>query len=209
MLRIVDESSFKFNNEYLAIIAYAYIAFTAMFLVVSPKLSKKLCASYDRLSAQHKIEWNTRVTSTVFSLVVSLICSYVLIVDKALSASPLIYNSELVKTNISIVVGYILYDLTIMVLNYGLIGDFFTIFHHFLSLFGYYNSLVKKKIEHVYFHHIHYKSISFFLEHKFYQHILNEKYKNKLNECTSLVYLGLPIGSRAFIENFWDEKFRK
>ena len=60
MIRIVDETSFKFNNDYLAVIAYAYITFTTLFLVVSPKLSKKLCASYDKLSPQHKIEWNNR-----------------------------------------------------------------------------------------------------------------------------------------------------
>lgn len=53
-----------------------------------------------------------------------------------------------VKTNLSIVIGYVCADMTIIIVNYRVIGDVFTLFHHCLSLFGYTNALVShfKKI---------------------------------------------------------------
>ena len=52
------------------------------------------------------------------------------------------YDSVLVKTNIAIVMGYVLSDVIIIVLNYKIIGDAFTLFHHALSIYGYTNALV-------------------------------------------------------------------
>ncbi len=65
------------------------------------------------------------------------------------------YDSVLVNTNIAIVIGYALSDIIIIVSNYKIIGDAFTIFHHLLSLYGYSNALVNIKL----FHHIYKKKI--------------------------------------------------
>ena len=52
------------------------------------------------------------------------------------------YDSNLVKTNIAIVMGYAISDMIIILLNYKIIGDAFTLFHHCLSLYGYSHALV-------------------------------------------------------------------
>lgn len=81
------------------------------------------------------------MNSTVFSLLASTICLYVLIIDKAISSSPLFYDSYLVKTNIAFVMGYAISDMLIILFNYKVIGDAFTIVHHCISLYGYSNAL--------------------------------------------------------------------
>lgn len=127
--------------EYLSVVAASFLFFTVVYRFVSPYFSKQLSAKYVALPQNHKIEWNVRVTSTIFSVLVSSICLYVLIVDHALSASPLFYDSDLVKTNIAIVMGYAISDMIIILLNYKIIGDAFTLFHHCLSLYGYSHAL--------------------------------------------------------------------
>ena len=48
----------------------------------------------------------------------------------------------LVNTNIAIVMGYVISDLCIILSNYRIIGDAFTVIHHLMALYGYSNSLV-------------------------------------------------------------------
>lgn len=143
MLQAIRELkfNFRFTAEYLPIIAFSFTFFSFVYKVISPFISNKLCKNYSKLSYNHKVEWNVRFTSTLFSLIVSTICVYVLLVDHALSQSPLIYNSMMVNTNIAIVIGYALSDIIIIISNYKIIGDSFTIFHHLLSLYGFSNTL--------------------------------------------------------------------
>jgi hypothetical protein len=94
MLQAIRELKFNFryNSEYLPIIALSFISFTFIYRFLSPFLSKKLCKNYSKLSYNHKVEWNVRLTSTVFSIIVSTLCIYILVVDHGLSSSPLMYE---------------------------------------------------------------------------------------------------------------------
>jgi len=143
MLKLIKEFpiNFEYDSDYLTITAYSYAFFLVVFRVLAPYFSAKLTKSYDRLTCNQKVEWNSRVTSTLFSSFVSFTCLYILFIDDALSTSPVIYDSTIVKTNIAVVIGYVLADMTIILVNYRAIGDIFTVFHHCLSLFGYINAL--------------------------------------------------------------------
>lgn len=123
--------------EYLPLVGLSYVSFMVIYFFISPIISKLASITYPSLKSSHVIEWNNRVTSTVFSIIVSTISLYVLIVDHAIASSPLIYNSKLVKTNIAIVMGYTLSDMTITLCNYAIIGDLFALFHHCFALIGY------------------------------------------------------------------------
>jgi len=143
MFQVIREFPFEFpyNYDYLPIIILSYIGFMFVYTVVAPKLSKKISTSYSNLNSAQKLEWNVRFTSTIFSIVVSIVCIYVLVVDHAIALSPLIYDSPLVKTNLAIVMGYIISDMTIIIANYRVIGDAFTLAHHIATVFGYAHSL--------------------------------------------------------------------
>jgi len=143
MFQIIREFpiQFPYNFDYLPIIVLSYFSFMLVYLIVSPKVSSKLSKSFVNLSQAQKIEWNVRFTSTLFSMIVSIVCIYILLVDHAITLSPLIYDSPLVKTNLAIVMGFILSDMTIIITNYKLIGDAFTLSHHIATLFGYAHSL--------------------------------------------------------------------
>ncbi len=93
MLQAIRELKFNFryNFEYLPVIALSFISFTFIYRVLSPFLSNKLCKNYSKLSYNHKVEWNVRLTSTIFSIIVSTLCIYILVVDHGLSSSPLMY----------------------------------------------------------------------------------------------------------------------
>lgn len=123
--------------EYLPIVFLSYISFMLIFLIVSPNISRLTSITYKTLKSNHTLEWNNRFTSTAFSIIVSTISLYVLTVDHAIALSPLLYKSNLVQTNIAIVMGYILSDMTIVISNYKIIGDLFTLLHHCFSVVGY------------------------------------------------------------------------
>jgi hypothetical protein len=163
MLRIIKDFPFDFDYkiEYFSIICMSFFCFLFIYRIVSPSLSKKLTHSYSRLVYNHKVEWNMRFTSTIFSIVVSTICIYIFIVDHAINSSPLLYDSTLVKTNIAIVIGYTLFDIVVMAANYKIIGDAFTFFHHLFSIFGYSHALVKKKFCLYYFQGFSFKMLIF------------------------------------------------
>jgi hypothetical protein len=147
MLRIIKDFPFDFDYkiEYFSIICMSFMFFLFIYRILSPSLSKKMTQSYSRLIYNHKVEWNMRFTSTIFSIIVSTICIYIFIVDHAITSSPLLYDSILVKTNIAIVIGYTIFDIVVMAANYKIIGDAFTFFHHLFAIFGYSHALVKIK----------------------------------------------------------------
>ena len=95
MIQIIKEFpiqfEFPYNYDYLSLIVLNYFGFMFVYLMISPKLSSKFTKSFDKLTNAQKIEWNVRFTSTVFSLIVSTICIYILIVDHAITLSPLMY----------------------------------------------------------------------------------------------------------------------
>jgi hypothetical protein len=125
------------NYDYLPVVVLSYITFMFIYTFVSPTLGNLFSSTYPGLKHSSKIEWDNRFTSTVFSVVVSAVSLYVLVVDKAIQLSPLIYHSKLVRNNIAIVMGYIMSDMTIVIFKYKIIGDVFTLLHHSFSVVGY------------------------------------------------------------------------
>ena len=81
--------SFKYNLDYWPVVAFSCICFTLIYTVVSPYISTRASKNYAKLLHNHKIEWDVRFTSTVFSTLVGALCVYILVVDHALAASPL------------------------------------------------------------------------------------------------------------------------
>lgn len=136
-----EQDTFKYDTEYFPVIVLSYVLFMLIYRYLVPFVSMKYTKCYSRLALNQKIEWDLRATSTGFSVIVSFLCIYVLVFDNGLASSPLYYDSCLVKTNISIVMGFTLFDLCIMVANYRFIGDVFTLIHHCISFFGYTQAL--------------------------------------------------------------------
>lgn len=127
--------------DYLPMVILSYVLFMVIYIIVSPTIGNLTSKTYSNLKQSHKIEWNNRFTSTVFSSIVSIISLYILFVDHAIESSPLIYSSMLVKANIAIVMGYTISDMSIIIYNYRIIGDVFTLLHHSFAFVGYGYSL--------------------------------------------------------------------
>jgi hypothetical protein len=98
-------------------------------------------------------EFLFRINSSINSFTVGTICVYMMIADHGLDANPLLYKSYLLKTNLSIVIGYLLsgkYDANLImissiiildtfigIIHYKKIGDPFTMAHHLVSMYAF------------------------------------------------------------------------
>lgn len=62
MLKLIKEFpiNFEYNSDYLTITAYSYVFFLIVFRFLAPYVSSKLTKSYDKLTCNQKIEWNSR-----------------------------------------------------------------------------------------------------------------------------------------------------
>ncbi|CAF1165359.1 unnamed protein product [Rotaria sordida] len=127
----------KFDPTFLPVVATSFIVFTILYKFIDPFLSNLLIKDYRTLTEIQKIDWNTRINSSINSLVVGTICVYMMIDDRGLNANPLIYKSYLLQTNLSIVIGYLLCDTIIGIIHYRAIGDAFSMAHHFVSIYAF------------------------------------------------------------------------
>ncbi|CAF1149274.1 unnamed protein product [Rotaria sp. Silwood1] len=127
----------KFDPTFLPIVATSFIVFTSLYKFVNPVLSNLLVKNYKNLTETQQIDWNTRINSSINSIVVGTICVYMMIADCGLNANPLVYKSYLLKTNLSIVIGYLLSDTIIGIIHYKNIGDPFSLAHHFVSIYAF------------------------------------------------------------------------
>lgn len=141
-----SDTIIEFRLNYLPIVITSFFCFTLIYKFLSPFIGTRFTTSYKNLPDKYVVEWNTRFTTSMYALVVSTICLYVLIVDNGLKQSPLLYDSKLVKTNVAIVIGYLISDLIIIIANYQNIGDKFTVAHHIASIIGYVYALVNLRI---------------------------------------------------------------
>jgi len=114
------------------------MSFLAVYKYISPTLSLRYCPGYGKLSTAKQIEWNTRTNSTIHALMVCIFCLYVLIYEEDVSTDPVWAESEVVKYNCALVVGYMVSDTIIMFIHYNVIGEVFYIFHHGVSIYAYY-----------------------------------------------------------------------
>lgn len=148
---LMESTSIQFRLNYLPIVLTSFIFFTIIYKFISPFIGIRLTTSYKDLPQKYVVEWNTRFTTSTYAIVVSIICLYVLIVDNGLRQSPLLYDSKLVKTNVAIVIGYLIYDLITIITNYQNLGDSFTVAHHIASIIGYAYALVILRINFFFF----------------------------------------------------------
>ncbi|CAF2468957.1 unnamed protein product [Rotaria sp. Silwood2] len=127
----------KFDPTFLPVVATSFIVFTSLYKFINPFLSNLLVKHYKNLTETKQIDWNTRINSSINSLVVGTICVYMMIADRGLDANPLVYKSYLLKTNLSIVIGYLLSDTIIGIIHYRKIGDAFSMAHHLVSIYAF------------------------------------------------------------------------
>lgn len=127
----------KFDPTFLPVVATSFTLFLILYKFINPFLSNLLVKSYEQFTETQKIDWSTRINSSINSLAVGTICIYMMIADHGLDANPLLYKSYLLKTNLSIVIGYLLSDTVIGIIHYKKIGDPFTMAHHLVSAYAF------------------------------------------------------------------------
>jgi len=130
-------TSVKFDATFLPVVAASFVLFQVLYKFINPFLSNLLVKDYRTLTVAQQIDWSTRVNSSINSLTVGIICVYMMIADRGLDANPLIYRSYLLKTNLSLVIGYLLSDTFISIKHYDKIGDLFTLAHHLVSMYAF------------------------------------------------------------------------
>ncbi|KAJ8345160.1 hypothetical protein SKAU_G00293530 [Synaphobranchus kaupii] len=121
----------------VTVVSGSFVGFQLLFSVASPLLSSAFAAGYGRLAPGKHTEWNSRVVSTIHALIVGLFCLYILWFDDAVNADPVWGDPGLVKLNVAITCGYLLYDLVLLARNWGTMGDGFFVCHHLAALYAY------------------------------------------------------------------------
>ncbi|XP_061741544.1 TLC domain-containing protein 4-B isoform X1 [Nerophis ophidion] len=121
----------------LTVVAGSFVSFQLLFSVASPLLSSAIAPSYGLLPPTKHTEWNSRLVSTVHALVVGLFCLYILWFDDAVNANPVWGDPTMVKLNVAITCGYLLYDLLLLACNWSTMGDSFFVCHHLAALYAY------------------------------------------------------------------------
>ncbi|XP_029364184.1 TLC domain-containing protein 4-B [Echeneis naucrates] len=121
----------------LTVVAGSFVGFQLFFSVASPRLSSTFAPGYGRLHSTKLTEWNSRLVSTVHALIVGLFCLYILWFDDAVNADPVWGDPSLVKLNVAITCGYLLYDLVLLACNWSTMGDSFFVCHHLAALYAY------------------------------------------------------------------------
>ncbi|CAL8316507.1 unnamed protein product [Arctogadus glacialis] len=121
----------------LTVVAGSFVTFQLLFSVASPLLSAVLTPAYALVPANKLTEWNSRLVSTVHALVVGLFCLYILCFDDKVNADPVWGDPTLVKLNVAITCGYLVYDLVLLACNWSTMGDGFFVCHHLAALYAY------------------------------------------------------------------------
>ncbi|XP_077186049.1 TLC domain-containing protein 4-B-like [Paroedura picta] len=119
------------------VVAGSFVAFQFCFSAVSPQLSASLCPGYSGLPSTKRSEWDSRCVSTVHAVVVGLFCLYILQYDDAVNANPIWGEPRLVKLNVAITSGYLLYDLLLLLRYWRTLGDALFVCHHLVALYAY------------------------------------------------------------------------
>ncbi|XP_035261755.1 TLC domain-containing protein 4-B-like [Anguilla rostrata] len=119
------------------VVAGSFAGFQLLLTVVSPRLSPALAPGFSCLAPGKHTEWNSRFVSTVHALIVGLFCLYILWFDDAVNADPVWGDPSLVKLNVAITCGYLLYDLLLLACHWSTMGDGFFVCHHLAALYAY------------------------------------------------------------------------
>ncbi|XP_022087924.1 transmembrane protein 56-A-like [Acanthaster planci] len=132
----------EFSSEYLPALVASFLIFFAMMFFACPRLSAKYVPTYSRLSDFEKADWNTRISSNINAVIVSIVSVYLLVTDDAINADKIWGTSYLARVNICIISGFLLADL-VMMLRWFPLGDSWQyIIHHFFVLYPFLNNVV-------------------------------------------------------------------
>uniref|UniRef100_A0A3P9I1S5 TLC domain containing 4b n=1 Tax=Oryzias latipes TaxID=8090 RepID=A0A3P9I1S5_ORYLA len=121
----------------LTVVAGSFVGFQLLFSVVSPRLASTITPDCRRLPPPKLTEWNSRLVSTVHALIVGFFCLYILWFDDVVNANPVWGDPNLVKLNVAITCGYLVYDLVLLACNWKTMGDGFFVCHHLAALYAY------------------------------------------------------------------------
>uniref|UniRef100_A0A8C4TH68 TLC domain containing 4b n=3 Tax=Erpetoichthys calabaricus TaxID=27687 RepID=A0A8C4TH68_ERPCA len=121
----------------LKVVAGSFAVFQFLFTVASPYVSLIISQGYQHLHPVKKTEWNSRLVSTVHALIVGTLCLYILWFDEAVNKDPVWGDPRLVKLNVAITCGYLLYDLLLLAMHWKTMGDGFFVCHHLAALYAY------------------------------------------------------------------------
>ncbi|XP_056884716.1 TLC domain-containing protein 4-B isoform X1 [Takifugu flavidus] len=136
-LKAYAESWCVMEMRELTVLAGSFVGFQLLFTAVSPRLSSSITPGYTQLPSTKVTEWNSRFVSTVHALIVGLLCLYILWFDDAVNTNPIWGDPSLVKLNVAITCGYLLYDLVLLACNWGTMGDSFFVCHHLAAIYAY------------------------------------------------------------------------
>ncbi|XP_030052833.1 transmembrane protein 56 [Microcaecilia unicolor] len=120
-----------------SVVAGSFMVFQFLFSAVSPHLSSSFSQRYRELPAGKKCEWDSRCVSTSHALIVGSFCLYILAFDEKVNADPVWGDPRLVKMNVAITCGYLLYDILLLARYWKLMGDAYFICHHLAVLYAY------------------------------------------------------------------------
>ncbi|XP_071953007.1 TLC domain-containing protein 4-B-like [Antedon mediterranea] len=127
--------------KYFALILATFCCYMFGYLYISPTLSRRFYKGYDNLSDLQKRDWNTRGFSTVNSVITSSLCVYILLFDEKANLEHIWARSTLSSINISLLTGYILCDLAIVLTYFPLIESLSYSSHHLAAVCAYIYSL--------------------------------------------------------------------
>ncbi|CAK8689638.1 unnamed protein product [Clavelina lepadiformis] len=117
------------------------IASKSFFILLTKVIIPKTCSQYlkhEKLSENQKSEFALRMSSNFHAILVSCICLYLILFDETIRTDPVWGYSELVATNLTITVGFLLADLLVMSSSFEAAGGSWTLcFHHVGSIYAY------------------------------------------------------------------------
>ncbi|XP_064626082.1 TLC domain-containing protein 4-A-like [Lineus longissimus] len=126
-----------FSATFIPVAAASFVFFVSLSKVISPYVSSVLSSTYRNLSPAGKVDWNSRVSSSVHAAMVSSLCVYILMFDYPIFQDKIWGDSPYVKANCAIVIGYMTADFVLILIYYKYIGEVFYIFHHLATIIPY------------------------------------------------------------------------
>ncbi|XP_069795173.1 TLC domain-containing protein 4-B [Narcine bancroftii] len=124
--------------DWLVVSVTSFAIFQILFHYLSAKISACFCNGYRILTDTQKIDWNSRVASTVHAFLVGLVSLYLLWFDDAVNSDPVWGDPTLVKLNVGLSAGYLISDVLLILWFWKAIGDIYFIIHHLTALYAYY-----------------------------------------------------------------------
>ncbi|XP_043918105.1 TLC domain-containing protein 4-B-like [Protopterus annectens] len=127
-----------FDQLIIGITIASFAVFQFLFHFGSSWLSAIISLGFRSLGKEQKIEWNSRVASTVHALLAGVFGLYIFCFDYAVNADPVWGDATLVRINVAITAGYLISDLQLILWYWKIIGDVYFIMHHVAVLYAYY-----------------------------------------------------------------------